>query len=96
MDKFGWFVNFKSIQEELFVWIWVGSFINREKPFEDVEHKCDPSIVFILLHHPKENLALKSLVTTDKDGLRLFLSLKRFSKLDKNNSKWLLFWIGER
>ena len=96
MDKFGWFVNFKSIQEELFVWTWAGSFINREKSFEDVEYKCDPSIVFILLHHHKENFALKSPVTTDKDGLRLFISLKRFSKLDKNNSKWLLFWLGER
>ena len=59
-DKFGWFVNIKSIQQELFVWIWVGSFINWEKPFEDVnEYKCDPSIVFMSLHHHKEDLAKK-------------------------------------
>ena len=36
--------------------------------------------------HDDEDLALKSPVTTDKDGFRLFMSLKRFSKLDKNNS----------
>ena len=28
------------------------------------------------IHHYEENLALKSPVTTDKDGLRLFMSLK--------------------
>ena len=66
-DKFGWFVNIKSIQEELFVWIWFGSFINWEKPFEDVsECKCDPSNVFMSLHHHEEDLALKSPVTTAK------------------------------
>ena len=71
-DKFGWFANIKSIQEEMFVLIWVGSFINREKPFEDVnEYKCDPSITFMSLHHHEEDIALKSPVTTDKDGLRL-------------------------
>ena len=36
-DKFDWFVNIKSMQEELFVSIWVGSFINWEKPLEDVD-----------------------------------------------------------
>ena len=76
-DKFGWFVNIKSMQEELFVWIWIGSFINWEKPSENVdEYKCDPSVVFMSIHHYEENLALKSPVTTDKDGLRLFMSLK--------------------
>ena len=38
------------------------------------------------LHHPEEDLALKSPVTTDKDGLRLFMSLKRLSNLDKSNT----------
>ena len=46
----------------------------------------DPSIVFMSLHHHEEDLALKSPVTTDKDGFRLFMSIKRFSKLDKNKS----------
>ena len=96
-DKFDWFVNIRSIQDELLVWTWFGSFINWEKPFEDVnENKCDPSNAFMSLHHHEEDLALKSPVTTDKRGLRLFMALKRFSKLDKNNSDWLLFWLGER
>ena len=95
-NKFVWFVNIKSMQEEVFVWIWVGSFINWEKPFEDVdEYKCDPSVVFISWHHHEEDLALKSAVTIDKDSLPLFISLKRFSKLGQNNSDWLLFWLGE-
>ena len=37
-------------------------------------------------HHHEEDLAIKSPVTIDKGGLRLFMSLKRFSKLDKNSS----------
>ena len=96
-DRFGWSVNSKSMQEELLVWIWVGSFVNWEKPFEDVnEYKCDSCVVFKSLHHHEEDLTLKSPVTTDKDDLRLFMSLKRFSKLHKNNSDWLLFWLDER
>ena len=88
IEKFDWFVNIKSIQEELFVLIWVGSFINWEKPFEDInKYKCDPSIMFMSLHHHEEDLALKSPVNTDKDGLRLFMSLKRFPKLDKKQLK---------
>ena len=82
-DRFGWFVNIKLIQEELFVWIWVGSYFNWEKPFEDAnEYKCDTSIVLMSLHHHEEDLALKSPVTTDIDGMRLLMLLKRFSKLD--------------
>ena len=54
-DKFGRFVNIKSIQEELLVLISVGSFINWEKPFEDVnEYKCDPSIALMSLHYHQE------------------------------------------
>ena len=88
-DKFGWFINIKSIQEELFVWIWVGSFINWEELLEDInKYKCDPSIVFMSLHFYEEDLALKSPVTTDKHGLSLFMSLKMLSKLDQNNSNY--------
>ena len=34
------------------------------------------------LGHDAEDLALKSPVITDEDGLRLLMSLKRFSKLE--------------
>ena len=98
-DRFGWFVNIKLIQEELFVWIWVGSYFNWEKPFEDAnEYKCDTSIVLMSLHHHEEDLALKSPMTTDIDGMLLLMLLKRFSKLDKTTqiANWLLFWLRER
>ena len=95
--KFSWFVNIKWLQEGLLVWIWVDTFFNWEKSFEDVnQYKCVSSIAFMSLHHHEEGLALKSTATTDNDGLCLFMSLKRFSKFEKNNSNWLLFWLGER
>ena len=43
------------------------------------------SVVSMSLDHHQEDLALKSPVITDKNGLHLFMSLKSFSKLDKNN-----------
>ena len=49
----------------------VGSWINWEKPFEDViEKKFNASVVLISLDHQEEHLELKSPVTTDKNGLR--------------------------
>ena len=78
-DKFGWSVKTKSIQEELFAWMCVGSWINWEKPFEDIsEKKNKPSAVLISLDHQEEHLQLNSPVTTDKDGLLLFMSFKSF------------------
>ena len=47
------------------------------------------------LGQQEEDLPLKSPVI-HKDGLRLLMSLKSFSKLGKNKSKSLLFWPGER
>ena len=46
------------------------------------------------LHHHEEDLALKSPVTTDKDGLCLFMSLKTFSKLDKTTQIGYYFDLG--
>ena len=48
------------------------------------------------LDHHEEDLALTSPAITDKNGLRSFMSLKIFSKLDKNKSNLLLFWLGEQ
>ena len=48
------------------------------------------------LDHHEEDLALKLPVITDKNGLHLFMSLKMFSKLDKNQSNLLSFWLGEQ
>ena len=47
------------------------------KPFEKVcENNFDPSVALMSLDHLEEGLALMSPVTTDKNGLRLFISLK--------------------
>ena len=68
------------MQEELLVCICVGSFLNWGNPFEEVSEKnFDPSIVSMSLDHHEEYLALKSPVTTDKNGSRLFMTLKGFS-----------------
>ena len=41
----------------------------------------------MLLDHQEDDLALKLPVITDKYGLRFFMSIISFSKLDKNKSK---------
>ena len=59
---------------------------------EVTKKKFDPSVVSMSLDHHEEDLALKATVITDKNVLRLFMSLKSFSKSDKNKSNSLLFW----
>ena len=72
-------MKIKSIQEVLLVWMCVGSFINSESPLEDVnQNNFNPSIVSMSLDHHEEDLELKSPVTADKDGLRLFMLLEKF------------------
>ena len=93
-DRFGWSVKIKSIQVELLVCICVGSLINWGNPLEEVsENNFDHSVVLMSLSHHEEDLALKSPLITDKDGLCLLMSLKSFSKLDKNKLNSLLFWL---
>ena len=85
------------MQEELVVCTCVGSFINWANRFEEVSGKdFDLSVVLMSLDQHKEDLALKTPVITDKNGLRSFLSLKRFLKLDKNKSNSLTSGLGER
>ena len=95
-ERFGWSVKIKSVQEKLLVFVCVGLFINWWNPFEEVrESNFEPSVVLMSLCHHKEDLALKSPVIADKGGLCLLMSLKSFSKLDKNKLNSLLFWVGE-
>ena len=72
----------------LFVCICVSSFISWEKTFEEVNaSNFDPSVVLISLDHHDRDLALKSPVIIDNAaGLRLFMSLTKFSRLDKDES----------
>ena len=43
-------------------------------------------MVLVFLDHQEEDAELKLTVITDKGGLRLFMSFKKFSKLDTNES----------
>ena len=91
-------MKIKLIQEVLFIWICVGSFISSESSLEDVsENNFNPSIVSVSLDHQEEDLELKSPLITDKDGLRLFMYLKTFSNLDRNEShSSAVLCLGER
>ena len=72
----------------LFIWICFGSFISWENLLEDVsESNFNSSVVSLSLDHQTEDLGLKSPVITDKDGLLLLMPFKKFSKLDRNESK---------
>ena len=48
------------------------------------------------LDDQEEDLELKSPVITDKDGLTLLMSFKKISKLDRNESKSSVPWLGEQ
>ena len=68
-----------------------------EKPFKDVSgSNFESSEVWTSLVHHAGDLALKSPVSTAKDGLHLLISLQIWSKLVKNESNSQLFWLGER
>ena len=47
-------------------------------------------MALVFLDHQEEDVELKLTVITDKDGLRLFMSFKKFSKLDTNESSSLV------
>ena len=73
-DKFVWSVKIKSMQEDLFAKICVGSLINWKKPFEDAnESNFESSLVWIPFVHHRGDLALKPPVITAKDGLHLLI-----------------------
>ena len=75
----------------------VDLFINWENPLEDVsENSFNTSIVSVSLDHQEEDQELKLPVTPDKYGLHLFMSFKKFSKLDRNESNSSILWLGER
>ena len=72
------------MQQMLFVFLCVGSFISWEKPFEeDNASTFDPSVVLISLDIQEWYLALKSPVIIDNSGLQLSMS----------HTKWIKFII---
>ena len=97
IERHGFSVKIRSIQEVVFVCICVGLFISWENPFEeDNASNFDPSLVLISLDYQDRHLALKSPVITDNSRLWLFISLTSFPRLEKNESILLLLWLGER
>ena len=96
-ERFGWYIKIKSMQEELRLCIWFGSFIICWNPVQDVnESNLVLSMVLISSDHYEEDLALKSPVTKVNYGFRLFIPRSSFSKFSK---KWLnssLVWLGEQ
>ena len=46
------------------------------------------------LHQQEKDLQLNLPVVTEKDGLCLFMSFKKFSKLDRNESNSSVIWLG--
>ena len=80
------------MQEELLVCKCVGSFINWETPFADVnESNFSPSEVLMSSDHQYDDLVVKSTVITNKNGLDSFMLLESLSKLLRNESNSLLF-----
>ena len=73
-------VKTRSIQEVLFVYIHIGSFISWKKPFDEGNaSKFDISVVLISSEHQEGDLASKSPAILVNAGLRLFMSLTSFS-----------------
>ena len=73
------------------------SFISWKSSLEDVsENNFNSSIVSMCLHQQEKDLQLNSPVVTEKDGLCLFMSFKKFSKLDRNESNSSVLLLGER
>ena len=81
VTKLGWSVKIKSIQEELFLWICVGSLIIWWKPFDVFNEKSFVSSNDSMsLDHQEVDLVLKSPSMTETDGWRVLMSDKRCSK----------------
>ena len=88
----------KSIQEELFLCILVGSKVNGEDSFE-FEYNFAPFLLLQVLispDHQDKDLVLKSPVITGAVDLHLLMPLKRCSRCNKNESNSELFWLRER
>ena len=83
------------MQEDLFLCIWVGSFMICWKPLQNVnESNFVPSFMLMSSDHQEEDLVLKSLLIKVKYGFHRFKSRSIFSKFSKNWLNASLFWLG--
>ena len=60
------------------------------------ENNLDSSVVWTSFSHHAGDHTLKSPVITTKDVLDLLISLKRWSRLGKNESNSQLVWLGKQ
>ena len=74
----------------------MGNFCLKLIRWVAAKHATVPSVVLMSLGHQEVDLALKSFVITGKYGLRFFLSVISFLKLNKSKPNSSLFWLVER
>ena len=78
-DMFNWSVKIRSIQEDLFFCISVGSFISCWNPSKEVRaNNLVHSVLLMSLDHQEVNLPLKSACDYRLVWFTIFLSIKTF------------------
>ena len=97
ITRLGWEVNIKSMQEEEFPRMWVGSLINCCRPNCEITASIlEPSYVVLLCSYQVEDLALKSPRTTVKNGFWLLILSNASYKWSASSSKESDYWLGDR
>ena len=90
-----WEVNIKSMQEEEFPKMWVGSLINCCRPnCEVMALILEPSYVVLSCLYQVEDLVLKSPRATVVNGFWLLILSNVSCKLSANSSKESEDWLG--
>ena len=97
ITRFGWSVKMRSMQDDEFWRMCVGSDISWQKPHSELmDSICGPLLFVMLWTHQILDLALKSPCRIVKAGSWFLILPKRFSrdKIKCSNSPG--FWLGER
>ena len=96
ITKRGWSVKIKLIQEELFLWVCIGSIIIWWKPFNVLSQKSFVSFAESMsLNQQQVDLGSKLPNVTEIDDLRTLMSDKRCPKFAEELSNYLLLWMGK-
>ena len=97
ITKLIWSVKIRSIQDDEFWKMCVGSNINWEKPYSElIDSICVPSLFVMLWTHQLLDLALKSPSRIVKAGSLFLILHNRFSGNRTKYSNSLWFWLGEQ
>ena len=93
----GWEVNIKSMQEEEFPKMWVGSVINYCRPnWEVTASNLEPSYVVSSCLYQFQDFVLKWPGTTVRNGFWLLILSNENCKLSPNSPKESEDWLGDR